>query len=166
MKKQPIVVTRELKPYKRKTFPCQLNFKNISRNLMNFRSNKSKIIATIAVVGTVAVVAALVGVNTNTSSSSRFGGNRLLQAAIVSSDKSSEDVASFQNFVQKHNRNYLTKEEYSARLGIFAKNLEIIRQHDPVASGYKIGVNKFADMSLEEFNKMMGLVDVDITDAS
>ena len=133
---------------------------------MNFRSTKSKIMASIAVVGTVAVVAALVGVNTNNVSSSRSGGNRLLQSAISSSDKSAEDVAAFQKFVQKHNRNYLTKEEYSARLGIFAQNLEIIRQHDPVATGYRIGVNKFADMSLDEFNKMMGLVEADIAAAA
>lgn len=51
----------------------------------------------------------------------------------------------------------MTKEEYSARLGIFAQNLKIIRENDAAATGYKIGVNKYADMSLEEFNKMMGL---------
>ena len=58
--------------------------------------------------------------------------------------------------MQKHNKNYLTKEEYTARLQIFANNLATIRKHDAEATGYKIGVNKFADLSLEEFDKMMG----------
>jgi hypothetical protein len=120
--------------------------------------NKTNIIASIAVVGTVAAVAALVGINSSQTSSLKLsGGNRLLQAAVDTSDKSAEDIAAFQNFVQKHNRNYLTKEEYGARLGIFAQNLQLIRLHDAAGTGYKIGVNKFADMSLDEFNKMMGL---------
>ena len=75
-------------------------------------------------------------------------------------DQSADDVSAFQAFVQKHNRNYLTKEEYSARLGIFAQNLALIRSHDSVAAGYRIGLNKFADMSLEEFNKMMGFKEI------
>jgi hypothetical protein len=57
-------------------------------------TTKSKIFASIAVVGTVAAVAALVGVNSN-SQASKFGGNRLLQAAVDSSNKSAEDVAAF-----------------------------------------------------------------------
>ena len=56
----------------------------------------------------------------------------------------------------KHNRNYLTKEEHNARLAIFKKNLELVREHDPVKSGFKIGINKFSDMSVEEFEKMQG----------
>lgn len=114
---------------------------------------RSKILTSLAVVGTVAAVVAIVGMNSSSQSKGTnfmsMGGERLLQ--------NSEDESAFQTFVQKHNRNYLTKEEYGARLGIFAKNLAIIRAHDAVAAGYRIGVNKYADLSLQEFEKMMGL---------
>lgn len=110
---------------------------------------RTKIIASIAVVGTVAAIAALIG----TQSSQFTGGHRLLQADPKLSD---HDVKAFQTFVQKHNRNYMTKEEYNARLHIFASNLEVIRQNDPTKTGYTLGVNKFADLSLSEFEKMMG----------
>lgn len=59
--------------------------------------------------------------------------------------------------MQRHNKNYLTREEHSARLKIFKANLNLVRSHDPVATGFKIGINKFSDMSLEEFKKMQGL---------
>lgn len=44
---------------------------------MNFRSNKVKIVASIAVVGTVAAVAALLGTSAGPASA-KVGGNRLL----------------------------------------------------------------------------------------
>lgn len=80
-----------------------------------------------------------------------MGGSRLLQAA-----PATEDVQAFQSFVQKHNRNYMTKEEYDARLGVFVSNLAVIRAHDAQSTGFRIGVNKFADMTQEEFAKMQG----------
>ena len=60
----------------------------------------------------------------------------------------------------KHNRNYLTKEEHNARLAIFKQNLDLVRAHDPVASGFKVGINKFSDMSVEEFEKMQGFKEI------
>lgn len=57
--------------------------------------SKTKIIASIAVVGTVAAVVALAGFNSNQSSTKLSGGNRLLQAAVDASDKSAEDVTAF-----------------------------------------------------------------------
>lgn len=78
---------------------------------------------------------------------------RLLQS---NNDVSVEDLKTFQSFIQKHNKNYLTKEEHAARLKIFSANLALVKAHDAKASGYKIGINQFADMSLEEFQKMQG----------
>ena len=60
----------------------------------------------------------------------------------------------------KHNRNYLTKEEHSARLAIFKQNLELVRSHDPVATGFKIGINKFSDLSVEEFKRLQGFKEI------
>jgi hypothetical protein len=73
---------------------------------MNLKSSRSKVIASIAVVGTIAAVAAIVAINTN-SPQSIIGGTRLLLA-----DPSDEDVQTFQSFIQKHNRHFLTKDEY------------------------------------------------------
>lgn len=117
---------------------------------MSFKSTRSKVIASIAVVGTVAAVVALAGFNSSSGAGSMGGRN--LQAA----PSDNEDNKAFQGFVTKHNRNYLTKEEYNARLKIFSDNLGIIRKHDAAAEGYKIGLNKFADLSPAEFEKMMG----------
>ena len=117
-------------------------------------NSRTKLFASIAVVGTVAVVAAIAGFNSISSGSNLASahGSRMLDH-----DTSAEDTAAFQDFIQKHNRNFITKEEFAARKAIFAANLAIIRAHDPVATGYEIGVNKFADLSPEEFAKFQGL---------
>ena len=99
-----------------------------------------------ALVGTVAALAALFGTQPSTSPSQA----RLLQDTGFSQD----ELKAFQNFVTRHNRNYLTKEEHSARLAIFKSNLDLVHGHDAVASGFKIGINKFSDMGLEEFERM------------
>lgn len=64
----------------------------------------------------------------------------------------------FQNFVNRHNKNYLTKEEYSARFSIFKNNVMMIQQHNQNKDndGYEMGVNKFTDYSPEEFGKLLG----------
>lgn len=118
-------------------------------------TTRTKIIASLAVVGTVAAVAALVGINgTGSIASSTLGHSRLLQQV---PSNSSEVAKAFQDFVVKHNKNYITKEEFGARQSIFAANLAHINSHDSIGSGYTLGINKFADMSPEEFNSMKGL---------
>lgn len=116
-------------------------------------NSKKKILASLALLGTVAAVAALFG----TQQSEDTGNARLLQqVGELSVDLSPDDIKAFQTFMQKNNRNYLTKEEHSARLKIFKANLDLVRAHDAVATGFKIGINKFSDLSLEEFEKMQG----------
>jgi hypothetical protein len=39
-------------------------------------------------------------------------------------------MRSFQDFVNRHNRNYLTKEEFNARYNVFKANLAIINDHN------------------------------------
>jgi hypothetical protein len=78
---------------------------------------------------------------------------RLLQS---DTDVSVDDLKYFHKFIQRHNKNYLTKEEHSARLKIFSANLALVKAHDAKAAGFKIGINQFADMSIEEFKKMQG----------
>jgi hypothetical protein len=72
-------------------------------------------------------------------------------------DTRREEQQMFQEFVGKHNKNYLTKDEYKARLAIFKANLEIVRTHNAKNESYELEMNKFADFSPEEFGKLMGL---------
>jgi hypothetical protein len=117
-------------------------------------TSRTKLIASLAVVGTVAAVAALVGMNAaGSTASSALGHSRLLASSAVSAS----DAQAFQAFVVKHNRNYITKEEFSARQAIFAANVAHINAHDAVATGYTLGINKFADLTEAEFNSMKGL---------
>ena len=102
--------------------------------------------------GTVAALAALFGTQAPTSHSQA----RLLQDSGFSQD----ELKAFQTFVTRHNRNYLTKEEHSARLAIFKSNLNLVRAHDSVASGFKIGINQFSDMAVEEFERMQGFREI------
>ena len=104
----------------------------------------------------VGTVAALFGTAVNSSfgtGSNTNGSLRLLQS---DNDVSVDDLKIFHKFIQKHNKNYLTKEEHSARLKIFSANLALVKAHDANATGFKIGINQFADMSIEEFKKMQG----------
>ena len=57
----------------------------------------------------------------------------------------------FHNFLNQNNKNYLTKEEFNARYKVFQTNLALIRSHKDGDEGYSLDVNKFADMSPEEF---------------
>jgi hypothetical protein len=41
-------------------------------------------------------------------------------------------------------------------LKIFAANLALVKSHDSTATGFKLGINQFADMSPEEYHKMLG----------
>jgi hypothetical protein len=117
-------------------------------------TSRTKLIASLAVVGTVAAVAALVGINAaGSTASSALGHSRLLLQTSVSAS----DAEAFQAFVVKHNRNYITKEEFNARQAIFVANVAHIKAHDAVATGYTQGINKFADISEAEFNSMKGL---------
>ena len=67
-------------------------------------------------------------------------------------------MRSFQNFVNRHNKNYLTKSEFNARFSIFAENMGIIKAHNKQANeeGFQMGVNKFTDYSSDEFGKLLG----------
>ena len=65
-------------------------------------------------------------------------------------------VPIFEGWRSKHAKAYSTSEERSYRLGIFYKNYLKVKNHDKTRR-YTIGLNKFADMSKEEFRvKHMG----------
>src|SRR5690606_11940032 len=109
-------------------------------------SLKSKTFTSLAVGGTVAVgaVAAVfcLSVSSSTGECTSLPGARFLQAGF-----SKEDMADFNHFVQQFNRNYITNSEFDARFEVFAKNLATIKKHNAKNKGYKLKLNKFADLS-------------------
>ncbi|KAI9090245.1 hypothetical protein K1719_028791 [Acacia pycnantha] len=64
----------------------------------------------------------------------------------------------FQQWVMEHGRNYSNTEESKTIYQIFQRNLiyitEINAQRSMLPSGHRLGLNKFADMSPEEFKRV------------
>lgn len=62
-------------------------------------------------------------------------------------------------FVSKYHKSYGTKEEYNYRLEVFSKNYAMMMHHNMMnaaTEGYHLGINTFADMTEEEYNKLLG----------
>lgn len=63
----------------------------------------------------------------------------------------------WENFKTKYGKNHLTSQEHDARKNIFANNLKFIEKHNAEhALGlhtFTVGINKFADLTNEEFIK-------------
>ncbi|CDW72368.1 UNKNOWN [Stylonychia lemnae] len=111
------------------------------------QTTTKKLLASVAVVGTIAAVALF-----NTSGESASQGTFLAE----SSNSEQKAVTAFNDFINKHSKNYLTKEEYRARLNIFQTNYNIILKNNEVNKDYKLDTNQFADLSDEEFQKRLG----------
>ena len=62
--------------------------------------------------------------------------------------------AEFVNFVATYGRSYLTAEEYEYRFGVFKNAAAYIKKtnSDP-SKPFKVAINKFADVTLEEFKQ-------------
>ena len=110
-----------------------------------------KSLASLAVVGTVAVVA-IFGLNSNQSSNA---------STFLAEDNDQEVKQLFNEFISEHQRNFLTKEEYNARLGNFKANLaEINRINAEANNTFTLEINQFADLSQEEYERQIGLKDL------
>jgi len=69
----------------------------------------------------------------------------------------------FIHFITKHHRSYGTKEEYHFRLSLFAKNFKKIHDHNAhhvATHGFKMELNKFADMTPQEYKMHHGFAGV------
>lgn len=63
----------------------------------------------------------------------------------------------FYRFVSKHGRSYATQAELAYRQQVFQENLAYIQAKNAENGlSYSLGVNKFADMTNEEFRKRLG----------
>lgn len=63
----------------------------------------------------------------------------------------------FTQYLSKFGKSYGTKEEYEFRLEQFRKSLEKVREHNSRNDvTYSLGINKFSDMTHEEYKRMLG----------
>ncbi len=63
----------------------------------------------------------------------------------------------FQRFVDKHQKQYSSFDEYKLRLDIFADNLNFIETENSNNNNkYNLGITKFADLTDIEFSKYLG----------
>ena len=67
--------------------------------------------------------------------------------------KDSKDFEKFQQFIIKYNKNYESEEELEKRFGYFKQSLKFIEENKDKVS-HKIGINKFSDISEEEWHKI------------
>lgn len=62
----------------------------------------------------------------------------------------------FVSWMAEFNRTYSSPAEYAHRLANYKANWEIVKSHNSKKSSYKLGMNKFADWSPEEYLMMLG----------
>jgi cathepsin L len=64
---------------------------------------------------------------------------------------------SFEQYKAEHGKHYSCPKEHALRKGMFEENLKKIMHHNLHGdASWKMGVNKFTDMSPEEINRMKG----------
>ncbi|XXG81671.1 hypothetical protein AAC387_Pa09g2248 [Persea americana] len=74
-----------------------------------------------------------------------------LQSTILQSVGDARHALTFARFARRYGKTYGSVEEIKHRFRIFVDNLELIYSTNRKGLPYKLGINKFADMSREEF---------------
>ncbi|KAL5559083.1 hypothetical protein UlMin_035294 [Ulmus minor] len=91
-----------------------------------------------------------------------FALSSALDMSIISSDESSwrtdeEVMAMYEEWIVKHGKNYNALGEKEKRFEIFKDNLRYIDDHNSQNLPYKLGLNRFADLTNEEYrSKYLG----------
>ena len=62
----------------------------------------------------------------------------------------------FRNFLDQYRKSYDNGNEYDMRFKIFERNVNFIDDHNSKNSLFTLGINKFTDLSKEEYRKMLG----------
>lgn len=77
--------------------------------------------------------------------------------AIGMFNASDYEFSMFQTFIDHHNRQYINKEEYENRFNTFRSNLDFITQTNSQFNSFTLGINKFADLTPDEFSNKYGI---------
>ncbi|CAN7114687.1 unnamed protein product [Brassica rapa subsp. narinosa] len=80
-------------------------------------------------------------------------GLRKVEEAFVKILGQSSHLLSFARFTHKYGKKYQHAEEIKHRFSVFKENLDLIRSTNKKDLSYKLGVNQFADMTKEEFQR-------------
>lgn len=83
---------------------------------------------------------------------SLVGAAGLFSAGVLAIDPNAEVL--FQNFMQKYGKHYSTSSEKAQRLTNFIQNLEKYEIHNSQNHKFKMGVNKFSDLTETEFKNL------------
>eukprot|EP01035_Chromulina_nebulosa_P020611 gene20611-26723_t len=63
----------------------------------------------------------------------------------------------FFDYVKQYNLQFSSGEEFSARIQVFANNIDYIEAHNQGNHTYKMGINQFAHLTFEEFKRAVNL---------
>lgn len=76
-----------------------------------------------------------------------------LMNVFPSRDPMEDEWLTYQEWLTKHGKYYNDLDEVSRRFEIFRDNLRYIKEHNSGDHGYKLGLNRFADLTNEEFRE-------------
>ncbi|XP_072979660.1 oryzain gamma chain-like [Typha angustifolia] len=74
-----------------------------------------------------------------------------LESSLLAVLGRTREALHFARFAKRYGKRYESVEEIKLRFGIFAESLELIRSTNKKGLSYKLGINRFADLSWEEF---------------
>ena len=70
----------------------------------------------------------------------------------------SPEEMQFMHYLVAHGKSYGTREEYEFRLGQFRESLGKIHEHNSRNDvTFRLGLNKFSDMTQDEYRRLLGL---------
>ncbi|KAL8119903.1 vanillin synthase-like [Apium graveolens] len=76
-----------------------------------------------------------------------------LEASVVQVIGNTHDARHFARFAHRYGKSYQTAEEMKQRFSIFSESLKRITSHNKKQLTYTLGVNRFSDMTWEEFSR-------------
>jgi len=71
---------------------------------------------------------------------------------------------SFSSWSKLHNKKYSHQNEYNYRLSVYSNNLNFIEEHNRQHKGFLVAMNKFGDLTLDEFKIIYLTLGVNATD--
>jgi cathepsin F len=64
-----------------------------------------------------------------------------------------QELGMFKQFMEKHNKQYASQDEFNTRFEIFKKNVKFANALNSMGSSARFGVTKFSDLSPQEFKQ-------------